>query len=271
MKLAFSTLGCPDWTWEQILENAKAYGFDGFEVRGIGDELDSTKLTPFLPENAAETRKQLDALGLSLCCLNTSISLHDEARVADALREIDGDLAVCRRMGFPYMRVFGDQINPEAPQESLACIIRGLRALCEKAAPDVGILLEIHGTFNTPEVLLATMEQVPFANLGFIWDIQHSDRVHKDDFLPYYRAIAPYIKHVHIKDGLRDGNSLAHTPVGEGELPVRAIVETLLADGYGGFFSLEWEKRWIPELPPPEVVFPAYVEWMRKHITKGDA
>ncbi len=33
MKLAFSTLGCPDWTLEQCVAAAGAYGYAGIELR----------------------------------------------------------------------------------------------------------------------------------------------------------------------------------------------------------------------------------------------
>ncbi len=33
MKLSFTTLGCPEWTLEQIATNGKAYGYDGIELR----------------------------------------------------------------------------------------------------------------------------------------------------------------------------------------------------------------------------------------------
>ena len=37
----------------------------------------------------------------------------------------------------------------------------------------------------------------------------------------------------------------------------------LLADGYDGYFSFEWEKKWVPDLEEPEIAFPAYAEYMR--------
>ena len=36
MKLSFSTLGCPEWSWNEILATAKDMGFDGIEIRGVG-------------------------------------------------------------------------------------------------------------------------------------------------------------------------------------------------------------------------------------------
>ena len=35
MKTAFSTLGCPGWSWDEIFATAKDLGLDGIEVRGV--------------------------------------------------------------------------------------------------------------------------------------------------------------------------------------------------------------------------------------------
>ena len=37
----------------------------------------------------------------------------------------------------------------------------------------------------------------------------------------------------------------------------------MLEDGYDGFFSLEWEKKWHPELPPVEDALERYVRLMK--------
>src|SRR6185436_8883971 len=37
MKLSFSTLGCPDWSLEQIATHAKEFGYDGIELRTHSD------------------------------------------------------------------------------------------------------------------------------------------------------------------------------------------------------------------------------------------
>ena len=42
MKLSFTTLGCPDWTLQQIVENAAQMGYDGIDFRGLQQEIDIT-------------------------------------------------------------------------------------------------------------------------------------------------------------------------------------------------------------------------------------
>ena len=46
-------------------------------------------------------------------------------------------------------------------------------------------------------------------------------------------------------------------------LPLKAVISRLRQDGYEGFYSFEWEKRWHPELPEPERALPRYVDFMR--------
>ena len=56
MKLTFSTLACPNWSWDLILDHAVRFGFDSIEIRGIESELDLGRMKPFLPDQAEETR-----------------------------------------------------------------------------------------------------------------------------------------------------------------------------------------------------------------------
>ena len=38
--LSFSTLGCPDWTLQQIVDFAVQHGYKGIEVRGLQRQMD---------------------------------------------------------------------------------------------------------------------------------------------------------------------------------------------------------------------------------------
>ena len=50
MKIAFSTLGCPDFSWQDIYSMAKDLGFDGIEIRGFRNlNLFTLKYRAFLP------------------------------------------------------------------------------------------------------------------------------------------------------------------------------------------------------------------------------
>jgi hypothetical protein len=44
---------------------------------------------------------------------------------------------------------------------------------------------------------------------------------------------------------------------------MKEMMLQMISDGYEGYFSLEWEKKWHPELRDAEEEFPAYVKWAR--------
>ena len=47
---------------------------------------------------------------------------------------------------------------------------------------------------------------------------------------------------------------------------MRETVRVLLDGGYSGYFCLEWEKRWRPEIEEPEVAFPHYARVMADYL-----
>jgi len=63
MKLCFSTLGCPDWSWSRVVEAAPRMGYDGLEIRGIQGEMHLPKAEPFLPHNIGNTMADLAKRG----------------------------------------------------------------------------------------------------------------------------------------------------------------------------------------------------------------
>src|SRR5688572_28803298 len=75
--LSFSTLGCPDWSFETILNFADEHGFDGIELRGILRQLDLTKCPEFSSkENILASRKLIEAKKLKVVDLGSSAVMH---------------------------------------------------------------------------------------------------------------------------------------------------------------------------------------------------
>ena len=55
MKLSFSTLGCLDFDWTDIYAMAKDFGFDGIEMRGLGNDIFSVRAQPFRADQIDNT------------------------------------------------------------------------------------------------------------------------------------------------------------------------------------------------------------------------
>src|SRR4029078_7358861 len=74
--IGFSTLGCPKWPWDKILEQATSLGYPGIELRGVEGEMDLTKRREFSAVRVGETRKQIADHGLVVTDLGASAQLH---------------------------------------------------------------------------------------------------------------------------------------------------------------------------------------------------
>ena len=261
MKLAFSTLGCPDWSLQYAIEQAQKLGFAAVEIRGVKDRLRSDTIEELLPENRAATLAYAKAHGVAFCCLGASASFHEPAKREENTEEALSAVKLAAACGVPYVRVFGNNLITNDEEKEIAEIAGAIRLLCQKARPyGVEILLEVHGDFNTGERILKTAAGADSENFGIIWDIAHS----REDPARFWAQTKHLVRHMHLKDGTPAGLC----PVGEGALPVAETVRMLEADGYNGYYSLEWEKRWHPELRDAAEEFPAYVGFMRRILNE---
>ena len=261
MKLCFSTLGCVEKTLPESLSLTKSCGMDAIEIRGVGGILNNGEIADFTEGNATKTKQLFDQYGVRPLVLGTSCAFHTEEKYKSAMAEGCEAIAIASRLGFPYIRVFGNNILPDAREESIARVCDGITALCDAAADkNVTVLLEVHGSFNTVENITPILDALgKYDNFGLIWDVMHSHVGCGADWLPFYACIRPYIRHVHLKDITADGTLVA---TGDGDIPLLPIIDRLLTDGYDGYFSLEWERKWKAYLAPIEDALAHYLSFV---------
>lgn len=266
MKIAISTLGCPEWDFIKVLEEYRKLGCD-IEVRGIDGEMDAGKIVRFQAERAEETKALLKEYGLKLVGFGTSCKFHDPDALEENICAGREAIDVCVRMGIPFIRVFGNDIPDKSRMaETAHTVCKGLKAVCAYGAEKgVGVNLEIHGDFNSVEaVKLVVDEMNGTPAFGILWDIEHSDKTVGDDFMPFYEVVRPYLRHVHVKDYIRkEGGAFELCMVGKGDIPIKDIIAQLQKDDYDGYYSFEWEKKWVPYLEEPEEAFPAFVQYIQ--------
>ena len=269
MKLSFSTLGCPEWTFEQILDNAQKMGFGGIEIRGIEGEMDISKIPYFKSGKIPELKKELEGRNLEIVALDTSASFHDPATWNAAVKEAKDAIDTAESIGVPYIRIFGDKVPSEKSQreETLKLIAKGLNEVYRYSEKrKVTPLVESHSDFNNVEIFKELLHFMDHPKFGVLWDIEPSWQVYGNNFLEFFGFIRRYVKHTHIKDTKKiDGQWKLQNP-GKGSLPIPLHTMLLEITNYDGYYSLEWEKKWVPELDEPEIAFPQYVELMHKSL-----
>lgn len=259
MKTCFSTLGCPEWTFSEIVSVASDLGFNGVEIRGIQNELYAPAIDAFSPAHLAATRETLNRLSLSIPCLASSCDLNSE----DVLDSVKAYVDTASALGAPYIRLLADREPAPSDEVRPRVIAANLREIAQYAAgKGVMPLIETNGFYAKTKVLGLMFNEIKTKNIGILYDIHHPYRYFNEDPEYTINNIAPYIRHVHIKDSVMENGKARYRLLGEGDLPVARIVKLLKKAGYDGFYSLEWVKRWDLSLEEPGIAFAQYKAFM---------
>ena len=268
MKLAFSTLGCPDWSFDDILSMSKDLGYDAIEIRGIERDMFAPSAKPFLPENINQTKARLEKLGLKISCLTSGVRLNETYRIESHLADGRAYIDLADLFGVPYVRVIGDN-GPEPTPVSVDDVAKRLKLLTDYAKDtDVTILIETNGAFADSDVMLELLNKVDADNLAVLWDINHPVRYFGESVQTTFEKLGKHIEYLHIKDSTANDEGIQYEMVGHGDLPIREVVDLLKSEGYDGYLSLEWLKRWRLSLAEPGIVFPHYIAYMKELLAE---
>ena len=262
MRLAFSTLACPAWSIARVAAAACEYGYEGVELR----LLDGRLIDGALPAAEREgVRKTLARAGLPIVALDSSVRVAAAPDAETALSELRPMLELASEWRSPFVRVFGGEWNGARTRAEAVAQARHVLAEAATAAEPLGvsILLETHDRFASSSIVAEVLADLP-ERAAALWDVGHTYRA-GDDGGHVLRVLDGRIAHVHIKDARRrpGADDWELTLLGDGEVPVRSCIEALRSAGYDGWLSVEWEKRWHPELAEPEVALPQFAEMLR--------
>ena len=260
-RLAFSTLAFPGTTLARAASLGSEYGYQGIELRLIDGEL----IDPSMPASARTTvRQTVAAVGLPIVAVDSSIRLTDE----DPGPEISRFLTLASEWECPLVRVFGGTLSddPQVRQDQIKAAAKVLEAalpLAERAGVAIG--LETHDSFSSAAVVAEVLALVDSKWVGAVWDSHHPYRMGETP-QEVYDLIGQRVLLAQVKDARRaperaDGWQL--TLLGQGEVPVWEMLDLLDQGGYQGWISVEWEKRWHPEIEDPELALPQHIELLR--------
>lgn len=266
MKLSFSTLGCPNWGFHEIISTAKDLGYDGIEFRGVKGNLDITRYKRMQPDTIGDTRALLKQKELLVPCIDSNCSLAKADLGSSNIEELKGHIKVAAALGAPYIRVLGDTYAaPGIEPVDDYLVIDIASELGEYALKhSVTLLIETNGVYANSEHLAKLLQSVGSDAIACLWDIHHPFRYFKEAPNTTMQNLKAYIKHVHVKDSVMKKERVVYQLLGNGDIPVRDCIEILLDSGYDGFYSMEWLKRYDITLEEPGIVFAQYISYMRK-------
>ncbi len=264
MKIAFSTLCCPNYDWTDIFTMATDLGFDGIEVRHIKE--DEAK-SPFSYENCEETLEMLKKMHIEIPCLSTGGCLKIDELWEDTKNEILTYISIASKLGTKYIRILADiHEAPEGEVDDEVVCKRIKELVPEAEKSDITLLVETNGVYADTERLCNLLNVVASDNVAALWDVHHPYRYFNESPEATLTNLGAYIKHVHVKDSVKNSDDkVAYKIIGEGDLPIDEFMLALKSINYEGYVTLEWVKRWYPDLTDACIIFPKFVDFMQTY------
>lgn len=270
MKIAFSTLGCPDFSWTEIYSMAKDLGFEGVEVRGIGNELFAAKAKPFTEKEIEKTKKKLSDIHLEIPCFSSGCCLKFKDKAEENFNYLSQYIELASKMGTPFIRVLGDlkpQADGEVDDKFVIEQIKRLVPIAEKN--NVTLLIETNGVYANSARLASLLTMCESDNIAALWDVHHTCRFTKETPETTVQNLGAFIKYVHMKDSIEINKKIEYRLMGEGDIPIDNIMLALRSINYEGYITLEWVKRWAENLSDAAVVFPQFADYMGRYEDKA--
>ena len=241
-------------------------GYGGVELRLVDGEL----IDPAMSSSArADVKRTLATARLPIVAVDSSIRLLDPELSSDlrAFLELASDWES------PLVRVFGGALDKTGPgrQAGLEAAARVLEAnapIAERLGVAIGV--ETHDSFSASAVVAELLAMVESDWIGAVWDSHHPHRMGERPEQIYRnlreRLLLGQVKDARKAPELPDGWQLVL--LGQGEVPVREMLGLLRAGGYRGPISVEWEKRWHPEIEPAEIALPQHLALLRTWLSE---
>ncbi|MDD3214811.1 MAG: sugar phosphate isomerase/epimerase [Eubacteriales bacterium] len=265
MKISFSTLGCPRWSFSEITATAVDLGYQGIEVRGIGNDISAPSVPDFSDANLPHTLAELKRMNLAIPCLDSDCCIHLRENEKAVDEEITAYLILAQKLGAPYVRIMATAPVPKpvgTVDESYVCEHAAkLGALARKHG--VKLLIETHGVWSDSEKLARLLSCIGSDSVGALWDVHHPYRFMGEQPGTTVDNLKPWLWHTHFKDSQKTAEGYRYTLPGFGDVPLEGAVAALRESGYDGYYSLEWVKRWDTTLEEPGIVFAHYANFMR--------
>ena len=269
MKIAFSTLGCPDFSWADIYSMAKDLDFDGIEIRGLGDDIFAVKAQPFTEKNLHQTIKKLKELQIEIPCFSSGCCLKFPDREKENLQEIEQYILLASQFKTPFVRVLGDlepQPEGDVDDETVLRVLMQMVPIAEQH--EVTLLVETNGVYSDTARLKNLLDRIPSDAVAALWDINHPYRYAGETPGETVQNLGAYIRYVHVKDSVVIDGVTQYRMMGEGDLPIHEVIMALNSINYDGYITLEWVKRWASDLSDAGVVFPHYVHYISRYIER---
>ncbi|MDX2145926.1 MAG: sugar phosphate isomerase/epimerase family protein [Planctomycetota bacterium] len=261
MKIALSSVVCPEWTLARLAQEAEALAIDAVELRTFGDDSTTIACDPFLTD-PAKTRRLMQAAGLSIACIATGI--HYDERITPpivgrllfdterSVRQSKRAVDLAAELECPFVRVFGFEIPANEPRaDAMERIVDRLqKSLDHCRHTGVRLILENGGSFASAQHLLDLIRAVDHPLLAAAYSIP-TGVLAGDDPVRALDLLGPLCVAIKLKD-VRETSGPDRTPciLGEGLIPVAPATRAFAARRQPqSFATYELDRLWLARGP----------------------
>ncbi len=228
MNFVFSTKNVQRDSFLDLCKLAWDYGFSGFEIYDAFKEKTEHFDSVLKSENISDSKRKLNNRGLKVSALTYPIFLDS----SDAKSE-----EICKYVqmaSFAGIQNVILGINKEISVSLLENLLNPAISLAEKF--NINILFETKGYFSNTKNLSNIITHFASFVLGAAWNTRATYIYGKETPEDTIINLGAYIQYVKIGDAVNGANVL----IGEGEIPIKDVLESLRSLNYDGFAEVLW-------------------------------
>jgi L-ribulose-5-phosphate 3-epimerase len=278
MRIAGHTMGTPEHTLPEAIDLFASIGLEGVEIIW-DDEYKCALRKGASAGELAELGRRLRDHGLKPSCLTpymTGIDSVDPKTRRSDVEDFRRCIDAAGVLGATCIRVYGGAYQPAVDRERRAqleeVLVESLITL-GAAAAQTGVVLAVETHFNTltcgAAETAALVRRVGHPSVQVLYDQPNLEFSDGEAFPEALRLLEGLIAMVHVKDLVykkdvtgafsssrvvtvdESERRVSSRIPGQGIVPWPAILPALAAQGFEGWLSLEYERRWYPyDLPP---------------------
>ena len=256
MKLAFSTKNWKGYSWSDFCITAQDIGFKGIEIHDIKDDIFTSSSGPLNVNNTPSVKRKLKNLGLTVSAVDYTGDLTD----FDYLTEC---ITAANTLASDFVKI---TYTGDDNDEKVVSLLKDAVELAEKEK--VILLIETTGVYSDTTKLCGVLNQFASDWLCVDWNMHDTYFIGNEDAETTIKNLGSYVKLVHVADAVKENGKTIYTLIGDGELPFEEMMNALRSINYVGFVSIEWAPDRIEEISDLEVIFPHFVNFMRRFRTK---
>jgi len=271
--ITFSTLACPAWSIETIIENASAFGYDGIEWRGGPDGHVQPTLSDSQKAALRNMSRDAGLMAVAVTAYTAFTANSFYARQAN-IDELCSYCDLAAELGASYVRTFLGELPAGT---NLSDLIHENIAYCLEIVADyahsvgVKIAVEPHDDFVRSSTVTRFFHRGPsHPALRVIWDLGNTFAAGENP-AEGFDLLKDHLAYVQVKDGRKTGDKWQLCAVGKGDVPLSEAFGLLSGAGYTGALSVEWEYAWHPELDPPEIALPDALRTVRELLAAAQS